>query len=737
MREYFKALLVLAERPGISRQVRRSGPGVGTSAEAARKSAFATRRAPRRKGCFVTRGARQSPARHALRAVPFALALIGCAAFLPAPPLAAATLHYHVAGDDPGPWPQIFSSIGITRAAGGPANLFVVRNVAPGSVPQWIQRIEQGGIVVLEGEGELAAALGITPGNPRVVVRSIIDQHAPKLPIVWESPLEIPIFNVPKEWTVVAGERWDHAPVTVALRRGMGAALWMAASPSKEGYERFPYLLQALHDLGMKPPFQSESLWAFFDGSYRSRVDLDYFADRWRKAGIGALHVAGWHYYEPNAESDEYLRRLIEACHRKAILVDVWLELPHVSEKFWDQHPEWREKTAILQDAQLDWRKLMNLNNPDCFAAVSQGVKQLAGRFDWDGVNLAELYFESLEGAANPARFTPMNQDVRDEFRGFQGFDPLELFQSAKPPARSADTRLRTFLAYRADLARRQQEKWIGQIESIRASKPDLDFVLTHVDDRIDTRMHDLIGADAARVLPLLDQHDFTFLIEDPATIWNLGPKRYPQIAARYQPITRHTDHLAIDINIVERYQDVYPTKKQTGTELFQLVHLAAQSFSRVALYFENSILTPDLPLLASAAASVDKAEQNGSRLVIESPYGVGGPWQGPALGNGHLWPVHSDTMLWLPAGPNVVEPAPKDCALRMVDFNGDLRSASAAADGVRFTYESSARALALLSARPRKLEIDGTLRDPILRPSGSGFVLTLPRGHHVVQLTL
>ncbi len=45
-------------------------------------------------------------------------------------------------------------------------------------------------------------------------------------------------------------------------------------------------------------------------------------------------------------------------------------------------------------------------------------MKQLVGRFDWDGVNLAELYFESLEGAANPARFTPMNQDVRNEFRG-------------------------------------------------------------------------------------------------------------------------------------------------------------------------------------------------------------------------------------------------------------------------------------------------------------------------------
>ena len=118
--------------------------------------------------------------------------------------------------------------------------------------------------------------------------------------------------------------------------------------------------------------------------------------------------MAAWHYYEPDPEPDAYLRRLIEACHRKAILVYAWLELPHVSEKFWDEHPEWREKTALLQDAQLDWRKLMNLTIRDCFqAAVPTGVTQLINRFDWDGVNLAELYFESLEGAANPARFTP------------------------------------------------------------------------------------------------------------------------------------------------------------------------------------------------------------------------------------------------------------------------------------------------------------------------------------------
>jgi len=645
---------------------------------------------------------------------------------------AATTFNYYIAGDDPGPWPQILSSIGLTRAVGGPANLIVVREVAPKSVPQWIQRVEQGGVVVLEGPSDLAAALGFKPSAKRVAVRSIVDQRAPKLSIVWETPLEIPVFDLPKESSVLAAERWEHAPVMVALHRGSGAVLWIAAPPGKEGYERFPYLLQALHDLGVQPPFRSQRLWAFFDGSYRSRVDLDYFAERWRKAGISALHVAGWHYYEQNAESDDYLRRLIEACHRKDILVYVWLELPHVSEKFWDDHPEWRERTAILQDAQLDWRKLMNLSNPDCAAAVSAGVKQLMNRFDWDGVNLAELYFESLEGAANPARFTPMNQDVRDEFYGLNGFDPIELFKSPNPdPAR-----LRTFLDYRAELARRQQEKWIGEIESIRAAKPDLDFVLTHVDDRFDTRMRDLIGADAARVLPLLDQHNFTFLIEDPATIWNLGPQRYPQIAARYQPITQHTGNLAIDINIVERYQDVYPTKQQTGTELFQLVHMAAQAFPQVALYFENSILTQDLSLLASAAATVDKAEQNGSRVMIDSPHGVGVSWQGPAFVNGHLWPVRSDTTLWLPAGTSVIEPAPKDAVLRIVDFNGNLHSANASAQDLQFSYQSNARAIATLNARPRKIEIDGAIAGEKLSEAGASFVLTLPRGQHVVTLT-
>ncbi len=646
---------------------------------------------------------------------------------------AGPSFSYHIAGDDEGSWPQILSSVGFTPGNGGPTNLLVVRSGAPASTKQWIDSLERGSFIVLEGESDLAASLGFVPTKKRVVVRSIVDQHAPKLGIVWENALDLPVFEIPKDAIVFAKERWEGAPLMAAVRRGSGAALWIASSPGAQGYERFPYLLQALADLGLKPPFRSGRLWAFFDSAYRSRVDLDYFADRWRKAGIGTLHVAGWHYWEPNPESDAYLKTLIEACHRKGILVYVWLELPHVSEKFWADHPEWREKTALLQDAQLDWRKLMNLANPAALAAIRQGTSGLMNRFKWDGVNLAELYFESLEGAANPARFTPMSDDVRHEFEKAKGFDPLTLFKQPNPDA----AQLRTFLDYRAGLSKRQQTDWIAFIESIRARKPDLDFVLTHVDDRFDTRMRDLLGADAGAVLPMLDQHDFTFLIEDPATIWNLGPKRYPEIATRYEPLTKHTDKLAIDINIVERYQDVYPTKLQTGTELFQLVHLAAQSFSRVALYFENSILSSDLPLLSAAAASVDKAEQNGSKLVIGSKYGVGVPWQGPATVNGKAWPVRDPSTLWLPAGPQVIEPALKDTKSHLLDFNGTLLSASATTSGIELAYRSDSRALAILDTRPMKVEIDGELAKPELLESGRNTVMLLPRGQHLVSMEM
>jgi hypothetical protein len=365
----------------------------------------------------------------------------------------------------------------------------------------------------------------------------------------------------------------------------------------------------------------------------------------------------------------------------------------------------------------------MNLADRDCFREVSAGVRSLLDRFDWDGVNLAELYFESLEGVANPSRFTPMNPAVRAGFQALRGFDPLDLFR--KPGISPA-----SFLAYRAGLARRIQEEWLDVLDSVRRRKPGLDVVLTHVDDRFDTGMRDAIGADAAGVLPLLDRRSFTFLIEDPATVWHLGPQRYSAIASRYRALTRHQDKLAIDLNIVERYQNVYPTRQQTGAELFQLVHHAAASFPRVALYFENSLLPPDLGLLPSAAAAVTRFENLGPKIVVDSPSGVGIPWRGGATVDGVPWPISDGDAVWLPAGAHTVEPAPELPGPRVRRLTADLRAARILGpSAIEFSYDASARAIAILD-RPAAVEVDG-----VLLPSAGSASVFLPRGQHVVTV--
>ena len=269
----------------------------------------------------------------------------------------------------------------------------------------------------------------------------------------------------------------------------------------------------------------------------------------------------------------------------------------------------------------------------------------------------------------------------------------------------------------------------------MRHSKPDLDLVLTHVDDRLDQRMRDAIGADSAAVLPLLDRYSFTFLVEDPATVWHLGPERYDDLAARYNALTAHRNRLAIDINIVERYQDVYPTRQQTGMELLQLVGRASRVFPRVALYFENSILAADVPWLASAAAVVNRFESEGDQLLVESPNGVGIAWRGAALVDGSLWPAADGETLWVPAGRHRVGPAPRFPAVRLLDLTGELMAADSLAGGLEFSYRSDARAFAVVDKRPQRVEIDGAVAHPQMLDSISGITLCLPRGQHLVRI--
>jgi hypothetical protein len=245
--------------------------------------------------------------------------------------------------------------------------------------------------------------------------------------------------------------------------------------------------------------------------------------------------------------------------------------------------------------------------------------------------------------------------------------------------------------------------------------------------------MKDALGADAARVLPLMERHSLTFLIEDPATVWNLGAQRYQTIAERYSQLTPHKERLAIDVNIVERYQNVYPTRQQTGVELFELVHRATANFQRVALYFENSLVPADLKLLPSAAATVTRIESIGPKLLVESAAGVGVPWKGPAEVDGQPWPATDGETLWLPAGAHAVSAGAPRSGPNMTHLNAELKAARAiGANELEFSYQSGARAIAILDRAPRRVEIDGAAGGPAM---AGPKTLLLPRGQHIVKV--
>jgi len=642
------------------------------------------------------------------------------AALLAAPAFATT---FQTEGASPTAWSKILGSVGIQRAISDPTIIVAGSSAKAGSAA-----LAAAHMLILEGDSPAARGLGIVPQKEKIAVRQIVDSHAPKMQIIWEQPAEIPKAQLPEGFTVYAAERWQGAPVLAGKQTAHGAILWMATAPGLSGIERYPYLIHALVDLGLDLPLHATNLWAFFDSSYRIRADADYLARRWREAGVGILHVAAWHTMEADPVQDEYLARLIRACHRNAILVYAWLELPHVSEKFWAGHPEWREKTAAGQDAQLDWRKLMNLQNNDCRAATSKLIDSLLNRFDWDGVNLAELYFESLEGAGNPARFTPMNDDVRADYKKQTGIDPKSLLA---PGARAAD--LRRFLDYRANLASNLQAQWLDEIEKTRADKPYLDIVLTHIDDRFEPGIRDALGADIARSLPLIQARKSTLLVEDPATLWNLGPERYSKLAEQYRALTPDRSHLAVDINVVERYQDVYPTKKQTGLELLELVHEAAVSFSRVALYFENSLEKQDLALLPAAANTASAAIDGAGVLTLDAAQPTRVSWQGAVEMDGMLWPVQNARTILAPAGKHTFEASALQAGVTIADFNGDIRTAQVAAGRADISYGSKSRAIAVFDSVVSRVEVDEA---PFLEVKAGERLnsVLLPAGEHRVS---
>ena len=303
------------------------------------------------------------------------------ASHLPAIAPNVAPTGYAIVGASDGPWAAIMSAGGFTKAEGRSANLLIVRPEAAGVKRDWRAMAEAGAFVVLQGPSAAAAAFGFQARNDSITARVELDVHYREQTILWEDSARLARVVVPTRATVFSRERWSGAALIAGYRVGKGGVLWVATGPGKKGFERFPYLLLALRDLGLRSAVRGRDLQVLFDWSYRTRADPEYLARQWRKMGVGTVHVSAWYFFERDKGLDSALTLLIDAAHRNGIIVYAWFQFPHVSNAFWNEHPEWREKNALLQDAEIYWRKNMNLGNPGAFKAIANGVTDMVTRF--------------------------------------------------------------------------------------------------------------------------------------------------------------------------------------------------------------------------------------------------------------------------------------------------------------------------------------------------------------------
>nr|HPI73540.1 polysaccharide deacetylase family protein [bacterium] len=317
------------------------------------------------------------------------------------------------------------------------ANLILVPHAAALKLTQQqvlllVRTVQNGAHLILERPSNLSAAIGITLKDSLCAVASIVDEYYPTVAIQWSSTDTLTKFETEFDYITYASEPVSGNPVVIGGDYGNGRYLYWATffDPDSEGgFGRFPFVMEMLrYHFGLQPLVRRDAVEIYFDPGSREDISIEDLIKLWRKNGVRIINVAGWHSYRDYTY--EY-GRLIELAHLNAMSVYLWLELPHVSDKFWLDHPPWREQNALGADIDTSaahWRRPMALNLPECREAVMAELRAILMAHDWDGINLAELYYDSAAGPADPKWFTPMNSGFRQEFSRRHGFDPLSLF---------------------------------------------------------------------------------------------------------------------------------------------------------------------------------------------------------------------------------------------------------------------------------------------------------------------
>jgi hypothetical protein len=568
---------------------------------------------------------------------------------------------------------------------------------------QRLRLLVLGGGRVVTADPDLLRALGFRLGSA-ASVKSVHEQGITGL-VRWSAPRPVrPLHASPP--LRLAPLAWNGSLVVLASARlGKGLVLASAFDPFADGstgWEALPLLGRETATLTGAPPGPLRAAAEIYLDPGTLSGTPEQLAEH--LAGARTVLVAGWNSGFLDPSFDYPYDRLIRALHERGVRVYAWLEPPLVNLGMWTQHPECREKDSSGQDAVDDWRRLIALEDPGCFELAWNEWSRLLTQHDFDGVDVAELYYRS------PA--VPYHPSALAQF----GLDPA--------------THQTQWLRFRRDLVTRLNREIVDRIRSL--GKP-LDIELTVIDSQLDPELGLRVGSDVLQLAEVARSTGASLQVEDPYTTWTRGPSRYEALTKNVKALMPGR-RVFFDINVVPREYD-HPTSTMTGAELDLSIANAGRASGRVALYAAGTMLAGDLEHVDGALAG--SAVTDDGRVSAPWSVTVASPQAGfrRLLVDGKHWPSARGRAT-IPAGRHSIAWQPgTDSTPALLDLAGELSSLRASSNSLSFAYSSLGTAWAIVDREPGSLAIDGSAADveTLADPAG-GYALRLPSGRHEVR---
>jgi len=615
--------------------------------------------------------------------------------------------------------------------------------------------VQRGGNLITDNRNKLLSHLGFKFLESEIKVHDLRDNFYPQQHITWKIPQLVKKCEILDEDEIFCQGAATGMPMAIGRKFGEGKIIYFATffDPySTLGYSMYPFALDYIRRyFVVNPIVRKENLDYYFDPGLRQTTSVENLVRIWIKQGVRYIHVSGWHQY-PKYEYD--YGRLIKLCHENGILVYAWLEPPQVSQKFWQKHPEWREKNYLGQDVRASWRYPVALTDAKCLAAATKEYCGLLTKYDFDGVNIAELYFESDKGFEHPEKFMPMHSTAQAEFKELYKFNLPDIFKESSPYYWMKNQNARKAVTlYRVNKIKQLHEQLLSSIYKTMAKKPGFDVILTFMDSYQSPEITENVGINSDVMVALQKKFGLKLQVEDPENRWNDSPDRYKSLGERYTSQIHDRNKVLIDLNIMQFRQTntiiPFPTLTQTGIESYQLINSSSQGAPRYTIYCEGSVNPQDMPWFMYASATDVKMDETADGYNVECPtsFILRLPNEQKIITlDGKQLIGHRDNAFYIPSGKHTIgindaglpgfstveiQPEMLSCSANVTDLTYDMRK-------ITFTYESDMITIASFSQAPVKIVIDGVEQKNIDVMRGNDcYSVKLPYGKHKVVMTI